>query len=405
MQAVDPGQPPVFAVIDGIGTWTGDNELCITQEGHTPMIGAWTTITNWTAAGLSLPVVDRGRPGPGAQGHGAWGVSSGRLGHGKKVGVVVSDQAGDQTALHSYLLPDLKKAGITPQVYTDVGDLDETASTDSDAQLAVERLKAAGVQSVIPMLPENAFFPYVGAENPQQYFPQLLLSDYQSSIEVALGLIPQPYEQALNGQEGVTTETLGGFDDDRPQSKGGYDPGVRSCYATWHKAHPKPHQGERRATTSKSRGPSRPGAPPSGSSPRRPRTPARPQPAHVRDCHVEHQGLSRWHSHPIWSFGPDKMYGPTTYTVVKIHNNVPPSSQCILKTNHKPQGTCWVVVQKSKPLPRASRGQPASERERACLDEHQDPDGAVEERGGEDADRGGTAPRTRDGVRRAARRG
>ena len=45
------------------------------------------------------------------------------------------------------------------------------------------------------------------------------------------------------------------------------------------------------------------------------------------------------------------MYGPTTYTVVEVHNNVPPSSQCILAPNNKPQGTCWVVVQKSKPLP------------------------------------------------------
>ena len=54
---------------------------------------------------------------------------------------------------------------------------------------------------------------------------------------------------------------------------------------------------------------------------------------------------------PVWTFGPDKFYGPTSYTVVKIHNNVPPSSQCDLKTNHKPQGTCWVVVQKAKPLP------------------------------------------------------
>ena len=43
--------PAVFAVLDGIGTWTGDNELCITQEGHTPMIGAWTTVTNWTELG------------------------------------------------------------------------------------------------------------------------------------------------------------------------------------------------------------------------------------------------------------------------------------------------------------------------------------------------------------------
>ena len=65
-------------------------------------------------------------------------------------------------------------------MYTISADLDETASTDSDAQLAVERLKAAGVQSVIPLLPENAFFPYLGAENAQKYFPQLLLSDYQS---------------------------------------------------------------------------------------------------------------------------------------------------------------------------------------------------------------------------------
>ncbi len=29
------GNPAVFAVVDGLGSWTGDNELCITQEGHT----------------------------------------------------------------------------------------------------------------------------------------------------------------------------------------------------------------------------------------------------------------------------------------------------------------------------------------------------------------------------------
>ena len=54
---------------------------------------------------------------------------------------------------------------------------------------------------------------------------------------------------------------------------------------------------------------------------------------------------------PIWTFGPNKMYGPTQYQVVKIHNNVPPSALCKLKTNHKPQGTCWVSVQPFKPLP------------------------------------------------------
>ncbi len=344
------GNPPVFAVIDGIGTWTGDNELCVTQEGHTPMIAAWTTTTNWTDQGSPYLWWTGADQAPVLQATVQWGVASGRLGKGKKVGVVVSDQSGDQAALHSYLLPDLKAVGITPQVYTVAAGLTDTASTDSDAQLAVERLKAAGVQSVIPMLPENAFFPYIGAENQQKFFPQLLLSDYQSSIEVALGLIPVPYEAALDGQEGVTTETLGGFDDARPEAQGGYDPGVRSCYATWHKAHPKPIKG----TTSfyiEEQGPIQgwctsirlfaEAATNAGSQLNR-RTFVTAL-SKIKDFPG---GLS-----PVWTFGADKFYGPTSYTVVKIHNNVPPSSQCDLKTNHKPQGTCWVVVQKAKPLP------------------------------------------------------
>ena len=83
----------------------------------------------------------------------------------------------------------------------------------------------------------------MGAETTQSYFPQLLLSDYQFSIEVALGLIPIPYEKALNGQEGVTTETLGGIDEPVPESKGGYDPGVSSCWTVWHKAYPQTPKG------------------------------------------------------------------------------------------------------------------------------------------------------------------
>jgi Periplasmic binding protein len=344
------GNPSVFAVVDGIGTWTGDNELCITQEGHTPMIGAWSTVTNWTEMGSPYLWWTEADAAPILKATVSWGVSSGRLGHGKKVAVVVSDQSSDQVALNQYLLPYLKAVGIKPQIYTIAADLNETASTDSDAQLAVERMKEAGIQSVIPLLPENAFFPYLGAETTQQYFPTLLLSDYQSSIEVGLGLIPEPYEKALNGQEGVTTETLGGFDDARPESQGGYDPGVRSCYETWHKAHPKPIKG----TTSfyiEEQGPIQgwctsirlfaTAAKDAGKKLNR-----RTFVTAMSNIKNFPGGLS-----PVWTFGPDKFYGPTTYTVVKLHNNVPPSSQCILKTNHKPQGTCWVVVQKSKALP------------------------------------------------------
>jgi hypothetical protein len=53
---------------------------------------------------------------------------------------------------------------------------------------------------------------------------------------------------------------------------------------------------------------------------------------------------------PNLTYGPTKFYGPTQYQVVRLHNNVPPSSLCKLKTNGKPQGTCWVVEQGFQPL-------------------------------------------------------
>ena len=266
------GSPPVFAVVDGIGTWLGDNQLCVAQQGQTPLLSAWSTTTNWTNLGSPYLWWTGADMAPVLAATVQWGLSSGRLGHGKKVGVVVSDQAPDQAALNDYLLPDLKKVGITPLVETVASGLNETATTNSDAQLAVEKFKAAGVQSIFPLLYEPAFFPFIGAESSQQYYPQLLLSDYQSTIETALGLIPVPYEAALNGQEGVTTETLGGFDDARPQSQGGYDPGVRSCFNTGTRTTPSPSRA-RRASTLRSRGRFRRGAAPFVSSPRQPRTP------------------------------------------------------------------------------------------------------------------------------------
>ena len=45
------GSPAAFAVLDGVGTWTGDSQLCITQEGHTPFLGQWTTVSDWTKEG------------------------------------------------------------------------------------------------------------------------------------------------------------------------------------------------------------------------------------------------------------------------------------------------------------------------------------------------------------------
>ena len=204
-------------------------------------------------------------------------------------------------------------------------------------------------------MPFNVFFPVLQAENEQSYFPKLLLSDYESSITSALGLIPIPDEKALDGQRGVTTLTLGGFDDDRPESQGGYDTGLRSCYQSWHAAYPKPPKGSESffleeqgpvagwcqqirlfAQAAKAAGP-------------------------TLNRRTFVQAMARTTDFPgTWfptlSYSPTKFYGPTQYQVVSLHNNDPPSPACKLKTNHKPQGTCWVVQQPFAPLAPISGG-------------------------------------------------
>ncbi|HUC06249.1 MAG TPA: ABC transporter substrate-binding protein [Acidimicrobiales bacterium] len=349
------GNPPVFAVLDGLGTWEGDNELCVTQEGHTPMLAQWTTTTNWTD--LGSPYLWWTGPDDAAvlAATVTWGIQSHRLGHGKKVAVVVSDQDSDQLAFKDYLLPDLEKVGIRPVVQTISADLGETASTDSSATLAVERLKADGIQSVIPMLPENAFTPYLAAETSQQFFPTLLLSDYQFSIEIGLGLIPFPYEKALNGQEGVTTETLGGIDSPIfTYADGGYDPGVRSCWDTWHAAYPQTPKGNINDYIEE-QGPVQAWC-------QQIRLFAKA--ATMAGKHLTRrtfvEAMSRITNFaggysPVLSYGPDKFYGPTQYRVVELHNNQPPSSLCKRSpAPAPPAGVCWVVEQNWKPLPSTS---------------------------------------------------
>jgi len=346
------GTPPVFAVLDGLGTWVGANQLCVTQEGHTPMLAQWTTTTNWTDQGSPYLWWTGTDDAPLLAATVQWGLKSGRLGHGKKVGVVVSDQASDQAALNNYLLPDLKKIGVVPEIETVAASIGETASTDSDATLAVERFNAAGVKSVIPLLPENAFTPYIGAETAQNYFPSLLLSDYQDEIEVALGLIPVPYEKAIDEQEGVTTETLGGIDSPVPESQGGYDPGVRSCWTTWHKAYPKKPKGNMNDYIEE-QGPVQGWC-------QEIRLFAKAATMAGKDLNRRTfvEAMSRITNYPggyspILSYSPTKFYGPTQYRVVKVHTNKPPSSQCkIGPPPAKPAGVCWVVEQNWTPLPK-----------------------------------------------------
>ena len=344
------GSPAAFAVIDGLGTWEGVNQLCITQEGHTPMIGEWSTVTSWTKQGapyLWWTAVDQSEL---IQALVNWGLSSGQLA-GKKVGIIAGDDPSDQAALKQALLPDLERAGVTnPVTETIVADPNETSQTNTEAPLAVQRLKSAGVQSVIPLIPFNVFFPVLAAQADQQYYPRLLLSDYGSSVGSALGLIPVPYEQVLDGQEGVTTLTLGGIDEPVSPSQGGYIPGARSCYETWVKAYPKPNPGQTNNYID-SQGPIM-----SWCQAIRLFALAaqRAGPDLNRRTFVKAMATIKNFPgalSPDLTYGANKYYGPSQYRVVKLHNNVPPSSQCYVYSSGKTQGTCWVVTQNWQPLP------------------------------------------------------
>ncbi len=346
------GGAPAFAVLDGVGTWTGDNQLCITQEGHTPLLSQWTTVTNWTRQGS--PYLWWTGPDDAAilEATVAWGLSAGLLGSQVKVGVIAGNRASDEVALNQYLLPALRRAGITPVVKTIASNPSDTASTDAQAPLIVQQLRSDGVSSVIPLVPFNVFFPVLAAETQQQYFPKLLLSDYEESIESALGLLPFPYEKALDGQEGLTTETLGGIDDTRPEADGGYDPGVRSCFTAWHKAYPQIPKGNQNYYLEE-QGPVQGWCQEIRLFAAAATAAGRHLDRRTFDAAMAKISNFPGGYSPVLTYGPGKSSGPTEYRVVRLHTNSPPSSQCKFPLNHIPQGVCWVVVNDWRPLPAA----------------------------------------------------
>ena len=111
------GSPAAFAVLDGVGAWTGDNQLCVTQEGQTPLIGQWTTVTNWTNQGS--PYLWWTGPDQAAilQAVVNWGLSSDLLGgqpQGRRDRRRPGHGPGSPSS--STCCPTSQRAGITPVV-------------------------------------------------------------------------------------------------------------------------------------------------------------------------------------------------------------------------------------------------------------------------------------------------
>ena len=200
------GSPAAFAVLDGLGDWTGDDQLCITQEGHTPFIGQWTTVTNWTNQGSPYLWWTGPDQATILQAVVNWGLSSAAIGGTTKVGVIAGSRASDQLALKDYLLPDLSRAGVTPVVKTIDADPNDTANTNTEAPLVVQQLRSAGVTTVIPLIPFNVFYPVLAAERPSPTFPNSS-SATTSRASSHLGR-RRSYSKAGHGRRGSTTRTF-----------------------------------------------------------------------------------------------------------------------------------------------------------------------------------------------------
>jgi ABC-type branched-subunit amino acid transport system substrate-binding protein len=361
----------VFAVLD-TGKWHGDNQLCLTEEGQLPLISSWTTVTEWT---------DRGAPylwwlGPDQadilRNLVAWGVDEGLLSTDTKFGIITGDRAGDQLAMEEYLLPALEERGLEPTLTATItANVDDPATAASQARSVVTRLKDEGVEVVIPLLSVYPpFQAFVSSASTQDYRPTFLLSDYEQSVNVALGLAEFQFGDLLSGQRGPTVYTLSNEDDDRPdgdvvlQDIGapvgqGYTPEALACWQTYQEQNPNRLE---KFPYIESQGPT------------------------MRWCDAINvlkqamelagpklnrrtfiQALSEIEDFPVAltqaiTFGPDDFSGPSTYRVVsptdnektREGNKCPPRHASYDDTPGDPEnafhGSCWVLVEDWQPL-------------------------------------------------------
>ncbi|MHB8464472.1 MAG: ABC transporter substrate-binding protein [Acidimicrobiales bacterium] len=324
----------IFAVVDSIG-WFGDNQLCITQEGHLPLISGWTAVPLftqegnpnlwWTGPDNSVVVQNLVH----------WAVGRGVLKPDTKFGIVAADRQEDVIALNQYLLPALHQAGLK-EADIESSHFDSSDGADSAAQAPsiVARLRAKGVTTVIPLLPFFNLASMMNAMKSQNWNPVELLSDYETGLTAGLGLADSGYANADN-QVGPTSYVLGSHDDTR-----GYTPQGEDCYKVWQKSNPgvtPPPQHWLEAT---------------GTAMTwcqnirlfaQAATAAGPMLTRAGfDAAMMHIAHFPGTVVPDQSFGPNRRAGPHEYRTVQIHENG--DKRCPKLASGKDQGSCWLLL-------------------------------------------------------------
>ena len=335
----------VFAVVDS-DAWHDDEQLCITQENHTPLISQWTTVSDWTR---------RGDPylwwtGPDVadvlSNLVSWAKGAQALSSSTSFGVVSADREGDTLAA-GYLNRDLAAAGLRSR---DSGtmhfDLNDAAQAQVEARDIVVRFQTEGIHTLIPLLPYTDFVYLVEAAQEQNYYPRWLLSDYEYESSAALGLIDPsaggPYAKELNNAVNPTFFNLG--DPDGPYQPGTPAAGCNAAFnkysgAAWAKSDPNPYKGYIEATGTAMTWCENIDLFAAA---------ARLVPANALTQQAFTTAMARLGSwpaarQPTLAYGPQRRAGPHQYRVVEEHVNS--DHACPLEADGSTQGDCWLVRQ------------------------------------------------------------
>jgi ABC-type branched-subunit amino acid transport system substrate-binding protein len=320
----------VFAVVDSYG-WHDDHQLCITQEGHTPLISKWTTVTDWT---------DRGNPylwwtGPDdVEVLDNLVASSLDVLRNNNFAVLVSDRESDKLAL-AYLEDSLSRAGLKETIPPQQLSFNAGAA-QAQAPVVMEQLKVHQIKVVIPVLPFLQMATFLNQEHSQDVRYTLLLSDYESEIQALLGLAESVYKKELQDTVGPTAFRLGNDEDPR-----GYTPLGEKCSEQYHKQDPTyQHNLEG------------PGAAMTWCQ----NIYLFAQAATAAGDDLTRDGFDTAMSQvqgfggsivPDLTFGPGVHSGPHQYRTVKIHVN--DDKACPKKDDGGDQGSCWLIVQDFQP--------------------------------------------------------
>lgn len=334
----------VFAVVDG-NAWHDAEQLCITQENHTPLISTWTTVTDWTT---------RGNPylwwtGPDVadvlSNLVTWAKGARYLTASSPFGVVSADRTSD-TLSTGYLNRDLAGAGLKAR---DSGtmhfDLNSSAQAQVEARDIVVRFQTEGIHTLIPLIPYTDLVYLVEAAQEQNWFPRWLLSDYESGDQAALGLIDPsvggPYSKELNNTVNPTFENLG--DQNGPYPAGSF---AGRCNANFNKYS---GAGEKSYDSSytgwiESQGTAMTWcqnidlfAAAARSVPVGQLTPQAFTTAMMHLTSVSAETT------PTMTFGPQRRAGPHEFRVVEEHVNS--DHACPVEVNGNTQGDCWLIQQ------------------------------------------------------------